>query len=300
MRTYKSCFTPLNENIIQKLSPDIFIHTWSNQGRVSNKEEPYTDVPKNNTIKQSIIKELYGAERVVVEDFQQSYYKQIKNVSVPDNIESHKDYVKSILPLFYKMYGCNKLKRSKENREEFKYDIVIVTRPDMAILSPLPQKIMDNAQFLYHLQSNGSDYVEDRLAVSSSENIDYYTSIFDQLNNYWENTTENELSKEQPYCTRAQSLLGRHMNETEIDLKSLEDYNYRWISDWITTRYGFDVSFYQKGDFRRILHILKNGDTGIPHVKSDIRRGLLTLRRDGIYKFISKGLSYLANGNLTY
>jgi hypothetical protein len=274
------------------LSPDIFIHTWSNQGSVSRKEEPYTDDPHDNTIKKSEIKDLYDAEKVVVEDFQGSYYKSINNVSVPDNIENHSSFTKSILPLFYKMSKCNKLKNLKQNREEFIYDIVIVTRPDIAILSPLPQNVLNNPQYIWELRDDrGSHVLDDLLVVSSSKNIDYYTSIFNQLNKYWKNTTRNEYQKQVPYFTRAQRLLRYHIDQS--DIKTRRSSNYEYMSDWLLVRYGMDVSFYQKDNLHRILHILSYGDTGIPTTSNIIQEGVLSLRRDGICRFMIEVLNYI-------
>jgi hypothetical protein len=287
MRSYKNCFDYLEENLIQRLNPDIFIHTWSNQGSVSRKEEPYTNDPHDYTVNQSEIKKLYRAEKVVVEEFEESFYKRIDNISVPDDIEQHESYTKSILPLFYKMYKCNELKKKKENEGDFRYDVVIITRPDIAVLNPLPQKVLNNPQFLWELRDDntrGSHVVDDLYVASSSKNIDYYTSIFNRLNKYWQKVTKKEYSKEIPYFTRAQRLLRHHINKSNIEIRRTDNYGHQ--SDWILVRYGMDISFYEKSDLQKILHILKNGDTGIAHTSNKLQDWLLILREVGSKKYL--------------
>jgi hypothetical protein len=284
MRTYKDCLPFFQENIIDPLDPDIFIHTWENQGGITNQPSQHTDsAPRDHKIYEDELTEIYSPKKVVVEKFHEKYYDELKGVSPPEEIRNHDQYSISILPLLYKIHGCNELKKEYEKMKGDKYDVVIVTRPDIAVFSPIPDKILDSTDSIWELRSqrsNDAEVLDDMIVISSSENIDAYASAFNRCENYW----QSEVSSENKICqTSAQEILYQTVVDSGIEIE--QPVNMRRGTDWEIIRYGMDLSIYDKNSIIQYLHILIYGDTGIYKGKDTIHRGLCILREEGLRRF---------------
>lgn len=183
MRTYKKCYGYLKENVIEPLEPDIFIDTWSERGGTT-KTSGVSEAP--NPVTESTLKRLYSPKSLRIEDFEDRYFKKKDGVEVPKRLQEHTSHWKGNIPMFYKMKGCNDMKKEYECEHSFTYDIVIKLRPDLLIGEEIPQKVLDNPEILWHTQTY-DHAISDKFAVSSSENMDYYTSVWNHLNEYWSN-----------------------------------------------------------------------------------------------------------------
>lgn len=186
MRTYKKCYGYLKENLLDPLDPDVFIHTWEKAGtttKISNSDESTEE-----TITTDTLETLYAPEKVVIEPFQDEYFTHKDGIAVPEVLQERTNHWKGNIPLFYKMKRCNELKSEYENEQDFTYDIVIKMRPDLILLEPIPDAVLKNPQVLWHSGANVDTrfQVSDKFALSSSENMDYYTSVWDVLDQYWE------------------------------------------------------------------------------------------------------------------
>lgn len=191
MRSYERCYKFLEENILSELDPDIYIHTWRERGGSWKKDQDIDSGSKSESIiTESKLREKYDPEEVVIEEFEQENYREIDGVRVPEKIWKFSDYRKGTLPMFYKMHAVNELKREREEEEGFKYDLVILVRPDMLIMDSIPENVIEHPNVLWHL---GAGYyrIADNFTISSSENIDYMTAIWGELEDYW----DSELSE---------------------------------------------------------------------------------------------------------
>ena len=291
MRTYDDCLPFFQENIIDPLDPDVFIHTWEHRGGISNRSSQHTDSPpRQQKIKEDEIKQIYSAQQVVVEKFHESDYDELDGVSPPEEIKNNDQYTKSVLPLLYKLYKCNKLKQKYEKKRDQKYDIVIVTRPDVAIFTPLPNEILNEPDYMWELRSQRSrdtEALDDIIVISSSSNIDSYAATFSQAENYWETALSE---KNRNYPVAAQQLLYHHIVKNNI---CINQPNMRRGTDWEIIRYGMDLSIYKKSSIRQYLYILRHGDSGIYKQKNTIHRGLIILRENGLIEFIREFYRYM-------
>lgn len=93
-----------------------------------------------------------------------------------------------ILGMYYKIKKSNDLKVSYELKNNFKYDLVIRHRTDFAIEKSINlERILDNAKETIYIPNcdekarNSGIPIRDVFAVSSSENMDYYSSLFDNI-----------------------------------------------------------------------------------------------------------------------
>ena len=86
---------------------------------------------------------------------------------------------KHVLSMFYSIMQCNFLKKSFEVKNGFKYDFVVRTRPDIEFSEPINYSKYDCS--LVCVPQTPKDlyfYANDHFAVSSSENMDSYSTAF--------------------------------------------------------------------------------------------------------------------------
>jgi len=219
MRTYKDCYELLYENILVPLKPDVFIHTWSNSG-VSNKVENRFDT-ENRDILETVLEEMYRPEMMVIEDFEAGFSDSIDEISVPEILKEHEPlHYKGCLPMYYKMYQCNELKKTYESTNDFEYDRVIKMRPDLALYDYFPDVLFNIDDYLWHsdLMIDQNFQVSDKLAFGNSKVMDYYTSVYLMLNNYW------KIPLGEPGIKRmhrvGERLMKYHMDISDIQVKS--------------------------------------------------------------------------------
>ena len=218
MRTYKSCYSSLMKNLINPLNPDIFIDTWSNSGistylnRRYNINKKYSIV-KENEIKIEELKSLYKTNHIHIEKFKSRYVNELNGISVPEEVKKigPRQY-QGNLPMFYKMYKCNKMKCEYEEKYNFKYDLVIRMRPDIQLKDKLPIKFfIKNKNIFFRPSANHgklpAKFCTDQFGIGNSEVMDYYSNIFKNLTEYWKNPfgdkdeliklgfTENEINE---------------------------------------------------------------------------------------------------------
>lgn len=218
MRTYKMCYNNLKKHILEPFNPDVFIHTWSKTGIVT-KVKLLSIFQGNQQVTEKELQKMYSPKNMVIEDFHNSYLEEIEGVRYPEILTK---YVpppgRASLPMYYKIKKCNDLKCEEENKNNFKYDLVIRLRPDLNILEPLPGEVLDNSHILWH----SGKYIDtgfmlsDRFAVSNSQNMDYYSSVFDKLNEYWQDPLGNDGWKTYRIAER---LIKQHMDFSDIEVK---------------------------------------------------------------------------------
>ena len=183
MRAFRMCHRNLKKNILIPLKPDVFIHTWKYAGVTT---KAYEDM-RGEEITPGILDFLYAPKKAVIEDFKDEYSKELDGMRIPDIlvVKGENDY-KGQLPMFYKMYQCNKLKSQYEKEHGFKYDVVIRLRSDLRICRSLPKKIFRDLDAIWTEGISDKRYrVCDRFAISNSVNMDYYTSVWEHLRDYW-------------------------------------------------------------------------------------------------------------------
>ena len=140
LRTFKKTIESLNKNITDFDNIDIFIHTWNTIDRLT---PSYYKECNNNSdiITADMIKTIYKPKDFSIE----TQMLKDPNITCPYNkisLEGHKYYFES----FYK---ANELKNNYEKKNNFKYDIVIKSRPDVLFKTPLDlTKLNKNTTYL--------------------------------------------------------------------------------------------------------------------------------------------------------
>ena len=158
----------ITKNVFNSFDADIFISTWDTNDRQDN--YPYK-FHGNKNINDEIVD---GLNNLVEAEF------------LPKEIESK--FTFNIPKYWYLIHRCNILKNKQEVKENFKYDCVIVTRPDNIIEKNIIRKIPKKLDELYVYSSKISPSDEtfgfqtmDSLSFGTSSTMDIYSSLYKHI-----------------------------------------------------------------------------------------------------------------------
>ena len=218
LRSYKQGFEKLTEYIIEPnlhlYDFDIFIDTWGSHD--------WRGEGANNDINDELrdIISLYNPLNINIQkafEFDTSIYRKFIK---PGHVKKN-SFGEHIPSMFYKIFKCNHLKIIHENELNFTYDVVFRYRSDFAITKKLLihkfSGQLSNTIFLAkNSNPNEPIWYSDVFSFSSTKNIDFYSSLFLNLNGL---VYQNEIFRPEP-------LLYHHLNSKQnIEIRELE---YDW------------------------------------------------------------------------
>jgi hypothetical protein len=173
------------ENILSKYDCDTFIHTWWDESKIGDKFDISEKMSYNrnckweeNTIDK--IEDLYNPKLI--------HFQTQKEFDIFGNVDYGFANPISIYSMYYSIMKSNELKKTYELENNFKYDIVIRCRFDITF-EPLnldlnnidSNKIYVSGEIHYNSSTNTPN---DQFAVSSSDNMDYYSSLYEKMSKY--------------------------------------------------------------------------------------------------------------------
>lgn len=194
-RFVKEGYKLFSKNLIGLHDMDIFFHSWNN-GATGNHE----NLSRLDSINE--VKNLYNVIDFIHED--QKYD------IAPENI-SHKEFVH--WSMFYSIWSANNIKCKYEIKTGIKYDCVIRTRFDCALLSTLDVTKYNNFNSVYAPWIHKHGVIMDWLNFSSSDIMDVHANLWKHMQ-YYKN-------KGVP-MTSGEELLTSHLRENNINFKSAE------------------------------------------------------------------------------
>lgn len=190
-RNSKQFFALTKSNILDTLSPDVFISTWENQEEIidANYESIY---PKTDCNLNEIL-EFYNPILHETEKFSelnlQFYLKLFKKEPIDISPEMISNRTVHFFSMWYKRWKVNLLKSQWEKKNNFVYDIVIMSRFDLEFLEPLELKEDINSVMI----PKGYDFhggIGDLFVYSNSQFMDNLIEIFPYMcKTFFEPTT---------------------------------------------------------------------------------------------------------------
>lgn len=175
LRSFEKTFDRIFNNLLKQTNPDIFIHTWDYMGAPHRSfDGPMTKVSTHSLLHQ--INKLYKPTKLVIEpaiNFPIIPLMQSKNLDRRD--------INGVLSMFYKIKACNQIKKNYETQNNFKYDCVIRMRSDLMFMSPFYINKDVNMNKLYIPLGYDYEGINDQLAYGSSDIIDEYCQVFDNI-----------------------------------------------------------------------------------------------------------------------
>ncbi len=215
-REVAACADSLKENLLSGVEADFFAHLWSSSShgrdfrsfrdfrahnprhpgilswfklrrqykrykRRSSRHEAKITFPTDAAIVKAQARSAYDPVRLCVEaqiDFDISRFTRAERKE--DSLAHAAARPGNVLSMFYSIREANRLKTSFEKEHGFEYDCVVRCRTDLRFNSPF--RISDYADELRKavLIPDRKDYGQnDMLALSSSSNMDVYSSAFE-------------------------------------------------------------------------------------------------------------------------
>lgn len=216
------------ENILnplkEKFDVDVFVSTWNvlytkrSMTFIAKNYLGESNPPQDAPMTEQEIEEaknLYKAETFEVEKhedvssiFKINYYNPLK--MNPDHFVRGMDGELNYIPMHYKIKKCNELKKQKELKDGFKYDLVVKTRPDLAYFNRINPTLFNERKTVYIENEIRENFCRDLLAAGSSEDMDVYCSLFDDLKFYLNDENYNEESE---------FVLDNHLKRNKMNVK---------------------------------------------------------------------------------
>lgn len=173
-------FNYLYENILKKYSVDVFVHTWWDD-QMKNKK---MDLPSSLSYGRT-----YFWKDDTIDDIKSKYnpirftYESQIDFETFDDVNYQLCRPSHVHSMFYSIEKSNKLKLEYENMNDVKYDLVIRSRFDVKI-NKFDIELNEIDPEYINCSTVGIDEPNDQFAISSSQNMDVYSSVFSNLQNY--------------------------------------------------------------------------------------------------------------------
>lgn len=179
-RYLKESYEGIYDNILNKYSPDVFVHTWWDDSMPNQKMNLSSLISygreyywEENTI--GLIQQYYSPKEFFYEP--QIQFQKYNNVDYemcnPFNIHS----------MFYSLEKSNEIKKNYEIKNKFLYDAVIRCRFDTKFIKFEIDFFDINLNYV-NLYDMGNGYPNDQFAISTSENMNIYSSVYRNLDKY--------------------------------------------------------------------------------------------------------------------
>jgi hypothetical protein len=173
LRCWTTVFPNFKEVFIDRYHPDIFIHTWTDEGYWVP-VEGLTGIHQHSPeIDVEAVRRAYKPVRIVVEKFDGFLPLFEERVKVFTNYYHR---TKNIVSMFYKMQQGIQMVERHVAMTGKKYDLIIRVRPDMIIHQPLPDFDFNNFYTVWHRNHVGGG-TGDQMQVGSLENVSNYVDL---------------------------------------------------------------------------------------------------------------------------
>lgn len=223
MRGYLKAYPSVKKNIIDVFDPDIFIHTWDDVGKSNNLHRrtlphPMThyiprkfidnqldflsifthfssEISSQNVVNEAELQELYNPKACVVEKSPTpEEFNDFFGFKVPSKMVKKQPKAMWSRNLFYKIYKCNELKKDFEQRNNFKYDLVIRLRPDLSIGEVISPQIEKNTLYYRYLTINISYQIADQYFYADSYTMDRVCDAYSHIEELWQQYDNKEVN----------------------------------------------------------------------------------------------------------
>ena len=191
LRTFKECYPTIKKNIIDGNDIDIFIHTYDKWGNSSGWRHP---IDLSEDIDMEFLESIPNIKLMAIQKWDNIKYQFEKFREFQPYITN----INVIATIFYKVYMCNELRKQYEKENNIKYDLIIRMRGDQIFEKKInlefpEDKILINAypwgdeDFIHHYVGedcgepggrNETEWMNDRFAVGTPENIDYLSELY--------------------------------------------------------------------------------------------------------------------------
>jgi hypothetical protein len=199
VRNFEDTYPSIQHHLIDRFNDiDVFIYGVEND--MGQKDNEYK------------LKKLYNPKKIVIN--LSSFYDGIDGNML--TIKSNTKIVDNSLRALFNVKMANELKKEYEKENNFKYDVVIRSRFDLFWVRPICEYEMEKVRmgtilvpydwaFRSNHPSGGPNNFgfSDLYSVSNSENMDFYSNIFEMLISF-------------PYEYHSESIIGYYLKDKKV------------------------------------------------------------------------------------
>lgn len=169
---------------------DFFYHSWYGNKDICFRNDAPSDTYSENIFeyidsvlnpRDSLIENQIFFKKRYRDSLHWPCYHPVFNLNPDQNIQS----------MFYSMKKCNELKKKYEQENNFVYDAVVKCRFDYIFTKEYNLEEFDLNYLHTKNDCRHTDYaINDHVALSNSKNMDIYCSLFDNLEDHYNNGVE--------------------------------------------------------------------------------------------------------------
>lgn len=214
VRDFESTWEKSIANIFHDVEYDVYLDVWDKRGTTTaidrvfpkhflqyligetpaNKYEPadlrskfpvlFRSIFENTGLELSALEKVFSPVQINTEVAFESLSteKRILDVRYPENLKKSNPRDFNCLPMFYKMYKCNKAV-SESGKS---YDFVARVRPDLYCEDKIYIPWAEIGDSLLVRDTHSSNHVDDQFAIAKPEVMDIYSSTWKYLTEYWD------------------------------------------------------------------------------------------------------------------
>lgn len=148
LRTFEKTHASLKRNVLDKYDCDVFLSTWDNVGNtLYHAHYPTGFDETDDKIDVGRVKEVYQPTGLAI---QNAFDEDVQAIKKPfEGLTTRNGAnVQHIVPMYYKMWHCNNLRKEHQKKTGINYDVVVKCRPDVYIHKLDAEKAMEKIQFL--------------------------------------------------------------------------------------------------------------------------------------------------------
>jgi len=184
LRKFEQTYPTLFFYLLKNYDVDIFIHTWDKLGFSCAFK---TDSTLNDTEpKIPEVNRLYHPKKMMIESTDFVEELKIQGDQYAPHLRNEPKHVGHMASMFYKIYAANELRRLHQVETGTKYDWVIRCRPDLLFHNnvTLPPEHKPGKIWMPKALSS-PDWYNDQFAIGSPEDMDLYSSVFFDIQEYF-------------------------------------------------------------------------------------------------------------------
>ena len=145
VRSYQYCSRYLKKNVLNRYHADVFMHTWDlSDSQTLTWDNRKRNISKITSEELTKIKKIYLPKGFCVESQHIEEDEILKS-----KIDGKKASLQGMRHAFLSLKRANDLRKKYEKEKGIKYDLILVTRPDIAIYKEVPiEKSIQEARML--------------------------------------------------------------------------------------------------------------------------------------------------------
>lgn len=193
-RTHFKTYGHWRDNLLAHHDVDVFFHLWDTIGpRDMHTKTGHSGVEPSLPVDVERINQLWQPKQIVIDSYMyfhsrfeaqaDRWYKMRAALGLRDI-----DRPLANISMYYKWRACNDMKNWYAAQHDLNYDMVIRSRPDIALFDKIPHECFTDQSSTY-IPVAGSwapDEISDYITMGTTEQINHWCKVYEQIDEKYE------------------------------------------------------------------------------------------------------------------